>query len=455
MGLLSFFNRKPDSEAPGPAPQARAPVPTAAPAIATPATPSGPPEDTSLTFADADAMLCREEIVDKKHRLCGYRFTFRPGGKRPKPTEFAFFEALQAIGLNEFTARRLAVLPITPDGIDARHHGPVATANTMFIMARRHPAFGPKELAARLAALKKEGWRTALAGASLAPDEAPLLEQADAVFLNLSDCSLPQFQTLLKQLRAAYPALQVVVESVNSWEEQRMCLAWGCDFCMGYFLTTPDKVDPDAKIDQSRLTSIELLNLLRTDAEISELVDVAKQDPGLAFHVLKWANAPTTGHHAKITSLKEAIIVLGRSHLYRWLTVSMFRLGSNHARDEALLEVALQRARFLETVANLPQAQRDELFLVGLLSLFDILLGMPMPAILETMHLSEEVRDVLLRSDGPYGPFLMLALQVEKGQVGRAAEIALGQGIDPDTLGTISVAAFQWAQEALHHSMGE
>jgi len=452
MGLLSFLNRKQEEPDAGPAPQARAPVPTAAPAAAPPA---GQPDDTSLTFADADAMLCREEIVDKKHRLCGYRFTFRPGGKRPKPTEYAFFEALEAVNLNEFSTRRLAVLPMTPEGIDGRHHGKVATPNTMFILERRHPAFGPKELAARLASLKKDGCRTALAGATLAPDEAPLLEQADAVFLKLSDCSLPQFQALLKQLRAAYPALQIVVENVDSWDEQRMLLAWGCDFCMGYFLTTPDKVDPDAKIDQSRLTSIELLNLLRTDAEASELADVAKRDPGLAFHVLKWANAPTTGHHATITSLKEAIIVLGRSHLYRWLTVSMFRLGSNHARDEALLEVALQRARFLETVANLPQAQRDELFLVGLLSLFDILLGMPMAAILDKMHLSEDVRDVLLRSDGRYGPYLMLALQVEKGQVGRAAEIAQGAGIDPDTLGATSDAAFQWAQEALHHSMGD
>lgn len=452
MGLLSFLNRKPEVENTGPAPQARAPVPTAAPAAAPPA---GPPVDTALAFADADAMLCREEIVDKKHRLCGYRFTFRPGGKRPKPAEYAFFEALEAVDLKEFSTRRMAVLPVTPEGIDGRHHGKVATPNTMFIIERRHPAFGAKELAARLASLKKDGCRTALAGATLAPDEAPLLEQADAVFLNLSDCSLPQFQALLKQLRAAYPALQIVVENVDSWDELRMCLAWGCDFCMGYFLTTPDKVDPDVKIDQSRLTSIELLNLLRTDAEVAELVDVAKQDPGLAFHVLKWANAPTTGHHATVTSLKEAIIVLGRSHLYRWLTVSMFRLGSSHARDEALLEVALQRARFLETVANLPQAQRDELFLVGLLSLFDILLGMPMPAILDKMHLSEDVRNVLLRSDGPYGPYLMLALQVEKGQVGRAAEIALEAGIDPDTLGEASNAAFQWAQEALHHSMGD
>lgn len=453
MGLLSFLSRKPDEESAVPAPVARAPVPTsaAAAAAATPAETADP----GLSFADADAMLCRDEIVDKKQRLCGYRFAFRAGGKRTA-SEFAFFEALEAVNLPEFATRRMAVIPVTAEAIDDHHYEAMVTPNTMFMMERRQGNLLPADLAARLGTLKKAGCKTALRGATMAAEDAPLLAVCDTVFLNLSDCSLPQFQALMKQMRATYPALQIAVESVNSWDEQRMCLAWGCDYCLGYFLSTTDKVDPDAKIDQSRLTSIELLNLLRTDAEVQELTDVAKKDPGLAFHVLKWANAPSTGHHTKITSLKEAIIVLGRSHLYRWLTVSMFRLGSTHARDEALLEVALQRARFLEIVGKkIPQAQRDELFLVGLLSLFDILLSIPMAAILEKMHLSDEVREVLLRSAGPYGHYFMLALQVEKGQVERAAEIARGLGIAPDTLGDTSSAAFEWAQSALHDSMGE
>ena len=76
---------------------------------------------------------------------------------------------------------------------------------------------------------------------------------------------------------------------------------------------------------------------------------------------------------------KQAILVLGRQRLYRWLTVAMFRVGKTRDRDEALLEVALTRARFLETVADssLGKKDCDELFLVGLLSLFDVLLAIP------------------------------------------------------------------------------
>nr|WP_307727824.1 HDOD domain-containing protein [Massilia sp. TS11] len=261
---------------------------------------------------------------------------------------------------------------------------------------------------------------------------------------------------MLRSLRASYPKLQIAVEQVDSWDEQRMCVAWGADYCLGAFLTQPDQLDEKGKIDQGRLTSIELLNLLRADAELDALTEVAKRDPGLSFQLLKWANAPSNGQATTITSLAQAIVVLGRAALYRWLTVSMFRLGKAHReRDESLLEVALTRARFLETVAaeTLSPAQRDEIFLVGLLSLFDILLGMPMPRILDKMHLSQEVRSVLLDSAGPYSPYLLLALRIERGLTGQAAEIASKLGLDTATLNATSQAAFRWAQESLQQTL--
>lgn len=399
--------------------------------------------------ADANTMLCREEMVDKQNRLSGYRFVLN-GGQRATPPEQQFFDALQASNLAAITARRLAVMPITAQAVAAGHHLPLATPNSMFLIDRKHAMLPVEQLAASLRTLRQAGCKTALYGVSLDVSDAALLDACDAVFLRLSDCPLLPFQNLMRRVRVLYPAIKIVVDGVGSWDEQRMCLAFGADYCMGGFLATVDTIDAEARIDQSRLTSIELLNLLRSDAELSALTDVAKRDPGLAFQVLRWANAPSNGHQPHITSLKEAIIVLGRTHLYRWLTVSMFRLGSTQARDEALLEVALGRARFLELVGGgIPQSQRDELFLVGLLSLFDVMLKAPMAAIVDKMHLSVGIRDVLLNSGGPYGPYLMLLMMVERGQVGRAAAVAQSIGIAPETLGDTSSAAFQWAQEAL------
>ena len=441
MGLLSFLKSKPDAE----------PAPASAPAAAAPA-----PAASASAAADANALVHRAEIVDEKHRLCGYRFSVPATGGRPPMPEPLLVETLVAAGLPDFAQRRMALVPISSDAIVFSRHVPLMAPHTVFLLDRQAGNLPAEQLAGRMSALRETGSQVALHGIRQLAEDASLLALCDLLVLHLNDYTLPEFQSLVRELRAGYPKLKLLVDGVNSWDEQRMCLAWGCSYFMGYFLTTPDKLDPDAKVDQGRLTSIELLNLLRTDAELPALIEVAKRDPGMTYQVLQWANAPGSGCTTKVTSLNQAFMVLGRNQLYRGLTVSMFRLGAgaNKERDESLLEVALTRARFLETVdqGKLPQAKRDELFLVGMLSLFDVLLGIPMANLVGKMHLSDDIRDVLLKSEGPYGPYLMLVLLLERDKIDRAFEIAGTLGIDPESMGETGQAAFKWAQESLQLS---
>ena len=446
MGLLSFLKKKPE--------QSAAPAPAAASQPAAQAEPA--PQEVARPAVNV--ILCRSEIVDQRLRLCGYRFAAPSGAGRPPLPEALFFEALVDADVAGFAQRRVALVPISTDAVVFQRHLPVAAPHTIFLIERGQTTLAIDQLAGRMSALRESGAQVALHGVSLEPADAPLLAVCDVAVLNLNEHSLAEFQTLTRQLRAVYPKLKLLIDGVESWDEQRMCLAWGGDYFMGSFLLTSDKIDPDAKIDQSRMTSIELLNLLRSDAELPAMIEVAKRDPGMTFQVLQWANSPANGQVTKVTSLNQAFMVLGRNQLYRGLTMSMFRLGGgNRERDESLLEVALTRARFLEMVAQdqLPQAKRDELFLVGLLSLFDVLMGVPMGVILDKMHLSDEIRDVLLKSEGPYASYLMLVLLLERNKVERAMEVADGMGLPIEGMGEIGAAAFQWAQDSLHHKANE
>jgi EAL and modified HD-GYP domain-containing signal transduction protein len=400
--------------------------------------------------------VVRAEIIDDHHRLCGYRFSVPFGSDRAPLPEPVVIETLVAAHLPDFAQKRMALVPVSIDAVVFNRHLPLVGPHTVFLLDRQAAKLPVDQIAGRMAALRESGCKVALRGVSLDADDAPLLALCDLAMLYLGEHTLAEFQALAKQLRMRYPDMQLVVDGVESWDEQRMCMSWGCNYFMGHFLTTSDKVDPDAKIDQSRMTSIELLNLLRTDAELPALIEVAKRDPGMTFQVLQWANAPSNGQINKVTSLQQAFMVLGRNQLYRGLTVSMFRLGgANKDRDESLLEVALTRARFLETCSTLPQARRDELFLVGLLSLFDVLLGVPMANLVSKMHLSDDIRDVLLGSEGAYGPYLMMVMLLERDKVERAIEIAEKLGIDVDGLGAAGQAAFKWAQDSMHHTNAE
>ncbi|SHM98896.1 EAL and modified HD-GYP domain-containing signal transduction protein [Duganella sacchari] len=434
MGFLSFLRSKPE-------PQKQA---ASAPATPPPAAPAPRPVE------DAGAMVTRAEIVDERHRLCGYRFS-------APQLEPALIDTMVAAHVPQFAQNRMALVQLSMDAVVFNRHLPLIAPHTVFLLDRKAANLPADQIAGRMAALRESGCKVALRGVTLDVEDAPLLAACDIVVLYLNEHTLAEFQTLTKQLRLRYQELKLIVDGVESWDEQRMCASWGCNYFMGHFLTTSDKVDPDAKIDQSRMTSIELLNLLRTDAELPAMIEVAKRDPGMTYQVLQWANAPSNGQATKVTSLQQAFMVLGRNQLYRGLTVSMFRLGggATKERDESLLEVALTRARFLETCSRLPQTKRDELFLVGLLSLFDVLLGVPMANLVSKMHLSDDIRDVLLHSAGAYGPYLMMVLLLERDKVDRALEIAAKLEVEMEALPSVGQAAFQWAQESMHHTSAD
>lgn len=403
---------------------------------------------------DSSAILIREEIVDSRNRLCGYRFSSKSiADSKPVP-EVLFFEALRDADIPVFAQRRRAVIPISPDGVVFGRHRLLMAPNAFFLVDVRKAAMPVDQLLGRLMALRDAGCKVALAGISLSPDERPLLQAADMLFLDLAEYELPELEIFVRERRLSQPSLILAAESVQSWAEQRMCIAWGFECCLGEFLSASDEEEKEGTLNQSQLASMEILNLLRREAELRELTEAAKKDPGITFQLLKWANSPAVGLTAAVTSLQQAIMVLGREQLYRWLMVSMFRTGARHERDESLLEVALVRARFLETVAspNLTQQEREELFLIGVLSLFDVLLNMPMQKILSEMHLSDAVLDVLLRSTGPYRHYLMLVLSLEKGQVNQVAGLAAALDIATETLEPTRAAAFAWSQDALGRS---
>jgi EAL and modified HD-GYP domain-containing signal transduction protein len=424
VGFLSFLKSKsgPSATAAEDAPLAAAPL--------------------AASVEAAAAIITRTEIVDKRQRLSGYRF----GAALPEP---ALVEALLAAQVPEFAQTRIALVPLSAEAVAAGLHVPLVASHTVFLLD--HHA------AEAIATVRAAGSQVALSGVSLEAADAALLSSVELVVLPLHATPLAEFQLLCKQLHLQHPNLKLLIEGVDTWEEQRMYLSWGASYFMGQFLTTADHVDPDARIDQSRMTSIELLNLLRTDAELPAMIEVAKRDPGMTFQVLQWANAPANGQVNKVTSLQQAFMVLGRNQLYRGLTVSMFRLGggATKERDESLLEVALTRARFLETCSQLPQARRDELFLVGLLSLFDLLLGVPMDKLVDKMHLSDDIRDVLLGKEGVYSPYLTMVLLLQRDKVEPALAIAGQLGLDIDSLPGVGQAAFQWAQASMQHTSAD
>ena len=156
VGIMSLFKRWL-----GGAVQEAAPL---VPAVQAPARP-----------LDAMPVVVRAEIIDQRHRLCGYRFhaVARPHGA--PLAESAMVAALLDARVPEFAAQRLALIPLSLDAVTFSRHLPLLAPNTLFLLDRRHSELSVEQLAGRMAALRETGAQVAVRGVSLAPEEAPLL----------------------------------------------------------------------------------------------------------------------------------------------------------------------------------------------------------------------------------------------------------------------------------------
>lgn len=385
-------------------------------------------------------------MLDRNTRIAGYLL-------RPSPTQAgtgvsgpALLAALENERVGQLIERRKAIIPLTGAQWHAADFSAFARPNAYFLLTSPDTAAIPtldwENLATRIRAAG--GGIAAELERFMSPGDSAQL--ANCLLLNLTETSLVSFEQQLADIRRQHPELLLVVDGVGSWSEYRYLLSLGISLCIGPFATTPDDTEQSNQISQSRLVLIEMLNMLRGDGEITEIATVAKRDPAVVVKLLEMANSPLSGLTRRVASLEDAIILLGRDALYRWLSLAMFRVDSRGNRDETLMVIALSRASFLERLASNGNRQvAGELFLVGLLSLIDSLLSMPIEKVLEKMHLPAPVASVLLRNEGPYARYLSLAFAMERCRIDQALNLCSVIGLDPTAMMTCYSESIAWA----------
>jgi len=191
-----------------------------------------------------------------------------------------------------------------------------------------------------------------------------------------------------------------------------------------------------------------LLN--KPDVTEAALEDAFRSHPSLSLSLLRIVNSASFGSRS-VDSIGQAIRLIGRQALSRWVLIMLASsVGSQSPVAYEAVVQALVRGRFLETVTarGIPGDPAAR-FLVGLLSRMDVLLGMPMPAVLERLPVSGDVRDALISGTGPLAPVLRLAVAYERGEWGNVdATEGMPPALEAD-LSRLYADAAVWASERL------
>lgn len=300
------------------------------------------------------------------------------------------------------------------------------------------------------------------AGATLAWGPALDLGTADFSpdFL-LLEPTAPTVEALLENVRARTPALchlPVILTDIPNLEDLELALQSGVSYASGGVVpSAPAAVVSD--LDASAIKGkgdaqplppevsrvAQLLNQLSSGVDTDLIVSAIKGDIGLSFRLLQRMSSASFAQLGTGASIDQAVLMLGRNELQRWLSLMLMQFSGIRKAGSALQEIALWRSRLVELLAiEQGEAEPGQFFTLGLASMLGMLLNTSTAEVVKILSLPPLAAQALLEHTGPWHVYLRTAALVEAQNVTEAQAVADGFGSAARVM-ELSDAAWAWA----------
>lgn len=400
-----------------------------------------------------DVFVARQPIFDRKENVVGYELLYRDRREADRAPECVtidmssrvIVDAFVGIGLDHLTDGRAAYINC---GRELLLSGTIELLDPRLVVVEILETVDPDEtVVAACRALAGRGYRFALDDFVLDERWEPLLDIAEVVKIDVLQRSTEETARLVDRVRSTDAYL--LAEKVETRETLEFCKALGFDLFQGYVFKRPETVS-GRDMTATEVQVLKLMNLVR-DANVPDSVREKEfgVDIALAYKLLRIVNSATVGGRG-IKSIGHAIRLLGRNSLYRWLALLLAASAGDRRRVRVeLLQTALVRARFCELIGRRTDDHRagGSLFLVGLFSLLDTIIGAPMEQILDRLELDAEIRDALILRAGRFGAVLALVEAYEVGAWNELPRLASSIDLPTYVLAPSYLEALVWARE--------
>jgi len=371
-------------------------------------------------------MVGRQPIFDGALNVQGYELLFRsPEGDRPDATAMTADVLVHAgldAGLKDLVGDKLAYLNSTRPFLVGELDVPFSPWQVVIEVLKDVPR-GP-DVIAGCRSLVEAGYTLAIDGYAWGPEDDPLLGLCQEVKLDVLALSPEELSEAVRRC-SAYD-VRLVAKKVETLDQLEQCRQLGFDLYQGYLLSRPE-VLRGKTLSPSQLSCLLALEKLADPlTSFGEVEGIVQSDAALSYRFLKAAGEGAAhGLFRRVSSVRDALVLLGERRVRSWLSL-MLLSGSRHGTDEHY-HIAMARARMAELVARqISPLLSDSAFTVGLVSALDLLLEVPLPAVIDSLSLSADVEGALLRRSGVLGGVLADVLAWELG--GQALETESGLG---------------------------
>jgi c-di-GMP-related signal transduction protein len=370
-----------------------------------------------------DIFLARQPILNRDQQLVAYELLFRSGDHHDArfscghaATATVISHAFSHLGIAAALGPYQAFINVDKDFLhdDAIRLMPPGQV----VIEVLEGSLVTPEVVARCTDLREAGYTLALDDFSrVTNDYLPLLPLASIIKVDITLVDPAALPGLVEQLRPL--AATLLAEKVETREEQQRCHALGFDLFQGYYFARPTII-AGRRLRPTQLTTLRLVSMLAQDAETQDLERTLKEDPALSVSMLRLVNSVGVRSGANISSLRQAVLILGRQQFSRWLQLLLYADPGKEGVSP-LLTMAALRGRFSELLAERScpgdTHMRDAAYMVGILSLTPSLLGQTLEDILPSLNLSAPIKEALLEKKGLLGAILEMAELLESGSL--------------------------------------
>ena len=413
-----------------------------------------------MSPSSRDILIGRQPILDRNGQIFAYELLFRsaaqPGEAKVSDDTLAtasvIVDTLMEVGVQRVLGDKQGFVNIGHEFL---------LGDPIFLLPAEHLVLEiletvpvTDETVARCRELKRRGYTLALDDYVGDQDLwAPILDQVSIVKVDILGVKESEIEPVVKRL--ASRKIRLLAEKVESHEMWLKTMALGFHYFQGFFFARPMTLT-GKKTDPLRQALTGILSLVLSDAETDEIIGAIRPHVDLVGSLLRVANVVGLSPGRTVTDLRQALLVMGRDQLKRWVELLLFSSAPTENRyARPLFLLAIVRARLMERLVPLWQGPGkpvpDHAFLAGLFSLAEALLGIPLPELLDGLPLDSSIKTALNTGEGNLGTLLNVVRRLVPASPEEEifSAVPFAAPLPLDAIAEVQAEAQVWADETL------
>ncbi|MDS0525128.1 HDOD domain-containing protein [Clostridium sp. SHJSY1] len=366
-----------------------------------------------------DVYVARQAILDVNKEVVAYELLFRNSNnnkfnhvENTNPTLEVIRNSFSVIGLEKVTEGKRAFINFDGELINS---GFIEAFPKDSIAIEILESVEPDErIIESCKVLKEKGYVIALDDFCYTEEFDELIEYVDIIKVDFILTKGKERKEIIEKIKNE--KIKFLAEKVETEEEFKEAIEYGYSYFQGYFFCKPVIIE-GKDISGYKFTYMSLINELNKDnVDIRKIENLIKNDVSLSYKLLKAANSAHFSLKRKITSIGDAIIIIGIKELKKWLfIITLQNMGESKIGE--LVKMSLIRAFFGELLSYKikEEVSSFDAFITGMFSLIDALMNIPIEKVLGDLPVSNDVREALLKKDNTLSEILKLIVEYENG----------------------------------------